>query len=379
MPKRTLIHDPKSIKTPKKQQKKGRARKPTKGASIVVDEITDTIKNRKIDRDEIINTGDFERGVISTGSTLLDLAISTNRTYGGGIPAGVILEIFGPSSSGKTAVLAEIGASVKSKGGVVKYDDPEARLDTAYAARCGLKLEPEEYNRPDTVDQLEDDLFAWDPQPYRRGAICARCEDSLAAFSTKAEIVDDHKMAAAKRAQKFHELFRKLARIIKSEGWIIACSNQEQESFGGMGAKTTPGGNAIKYYASIRIRIARDLKGGKLKKTWKMSKATVEKVIGIKSIARILKNSCDDPFREVPIYIIFGQGIDDVRGNLQWLKDTLGLDAYDCVDKHFSKIEVAIRYIEEYGLESELRDKVIKVYNDIEDHFRTDRKSKVRF
>jgi len=372
MPRRKLVHNPKRSVEKKQQPSK------TKTSKRLA-EIDDAIRNRKITKDDIINTGDFERGVISTGSTLLDLAISANRVHGGGIPAGVILEIFGPSSSGKTAVLAEIGASVKSKGGVVTYDDPEARLDTAYAARCGLKLEPDEYNRPETVDQLEEDLFKWEPKPSKKNTICARCEDSLAAFSTNAEIIDDHKMAAAKRAQKFHELFRKLARKIKGEGWIIACSNQEQESFGGMGAKTTPGGNAIKYYASIRIRVSRDIKGGKLKKTWKLSKSTVEKVIGIKSIARVIKNSCDDPFREVPIYIIFGQGIDDIRGNLQWLKDTLSLDAYDCIDQSFAKIEPAIRYIEQYDLENELREKVIELYNQIEDHFRTERKPKVRF
>jgi len=207
-----------------------------------------------------------------------------------------------------------------------------------------------------------------------------RCEDSLAAFSTVAEIETGHKMAAAKRAQSFHQLFRKLGRRINKEGWIVACANQEQVNFA-TGAKTTPGGNAIKYWASIRIRLARDTRdrGGELKKTWKISEATVEKTIGIKSIARVIKNSCDDPFREVPVYIIFGQGIDDIRGNLQWIKDTLSLDAYDCVTKKYARLSPAIRHIEKYGLEVKLREKVIKLYTEIEDHFRVERKQKVRF
>jgi len=376
MAKRSLVHDSKALK---KSTKKKATKRPKPKDNPQIADIENTIKNREIKKEGIINTGDFERGVVSTGSTLLDLAISANRTYGGGIPAGVIVEVFGPSSSGKTAILAEIGASVKAKGGVVMYDDPEARLDTAYAAKCGLTLEPEEYNRPETVDELERALFDWVPRPPKKNAICARCEDSLAAFSTLAEIEDDHKMAAAKRAQKFHELFRKLARHIKHEGWVVACANQEQESFGGGGAKTTPGGNAVKYYSSIRMRVAPDYKGGKIKKTWKMGKSVVEKIVGIKSIARIIKNSCDDPFREVPFYILFGQGIDDIRGNLQWLKDTLGSKTYDCIDREFGMMGPAIRYIEQYELELVLRDKVVTLYNHIEDHFRTQRKPKVRF
>jgi len=362
-------------------KKKTTKRKTTKASSRPKPDLDDIAKtvNTDIKKEDIISNGDFSQGVISTGSTLLDLAISSNRIHGGGIPAGVILEVFGPSSSGKTAILAEVGASAKAKGGAVMYDDPEARLDTAYAARCGLKLADNEYNKPDTVDQLEDEILTWQPKPKKQGAICVRCEDSLAAFSTVAEIENNHKMAAAKRAQAYHQLFRKLGRKINNKGWIIVCSNQEQVNFDS-GSRTTPGGNAIKYWASIRIRIAKDYRKGEIKKTWKISNGcTVEKVIGIRSTARIIKNSCDDPFREIPIFIIFGQGVDDIRGNLQWIKETMGADNYDCIETTYTQIEPAIRYIEEHNLESNLREKVIALYNSIERHFRTERKEKVRF
>lgn len=360
---------------PKKQR---RVIKPVGRPRADPREVEETI-SEKPNKMDYISDGDFERGVISTGSTLLDLAISSNRVHGGGVPAGVIMEVYGPSSSGKTAILADIGASSKSKGGVVKYDDPEARLDTAYAARCGLVLRPDEYNKPDTVEQLETAIFSWQPKPKNPKAICVRCVDSLAAFTTAAEMEDKHKMGAAKRAQNFHKLFRRLGRLIDKNGWIIACSNQEQVNFE-TGSRTTPTGGAIKYWSSIRIRISQDYQGGRLKRTWKLGgKSTVEKVIGIRSTARITKNSCDDPFREVPIFILFGRGVDDIRGNLQWVKETMGLEEYDCVNKSFKQLEPAIRYIEEHGLEAELREKVIALYNSIEKHFRTERKPKVRF
>jgi len=322
--------------------------------------------------------GDFERGVISTGSTLLDLAISSKRVRGGGIPSGVIVEIFGPSSSGKTAVLAEIGASCKYNGGVVSYKDPEGRLDTAYARQCGLALTKEEYSRPNTVDQFEKDILQWKPQPKKKDAICVICADSLAAFSTEAEINDGHKMASAKRAQSFHQLFRKAGIKIRSEGWIIACSNQEQVNFD-TGTRKTPGGNSIGYWSSVRIRIAKDFKKGDIKKTWKRDNIVATKIIGIRSNASIKKNSCDDPFREVPIFIIFGIGIDDIRGNLQWLKETNNTSKYECGNKSFSLIDPAIRYVEAHDLETKIRDKVINVWNEIEDHFTSNRKPKRRF
>ncbi|KKM81241.1 hypothetical protein LCGC14_1331780 [marine sediment metagenome] len=337
--------------------------------------------NTPIDKDMIVNAGDFERGVISSGSTLLDLAISSNRVRGGGIPAGVIIEIFGPPSSGKTAVLADIGASAKFHGGVVKYGDPEARLDTAYARKCGLILTKSEYYRPDTVEELEDSLLKWKPKPPDETAICVRCEDSLAAFSTEKELSKEgHKMGAAKRAQAFHVLFRKLGRKISKEGWVVACSNQEQDSFGGQG-KTTPGGNAIKYWSSLRIRIFPTWQKSEVTRRWTIVKGheAIEKIVGMRSTCKIVKSSCDDPKREVPLFIIFGKGIDDIRGNLQWMKETLHLPQYDCVEKNYAQIDPAIRYIEDHNLEAALREKVIDLWDSIEDHFRIERKEKVRF
>jgi RecA/RadA recombinase len=334
--------------------------------------------NGPVHRADTINEGDFDRGVLSTGSTLLDCAISSERVYGGGVPAGVILEIYGPSSSGKTAILAELAASAKFKGGAARFDDPEGRLDTKYAQQCGLTLTKKEYGRPDTVEDLFEGLEAWTPKG-KKGTLHVSCEDSIAAFSTRAEMADPNmEYAAAKRAQKYHQGFRTLGRRIAQEGWIIACSNHELVNFE-TGAKSTPGGNALKYWASIRLRIAKAYRQGDIKRTWKISSATVERIIGIRSDVKVVKNSCGQPFREAPVFIIFGKGIDDVRGNLWWLKTTLGTDKYDCVDKEYSDIYAAIKYVEDNNLEAQLRDKVIKLWNTIDLHFTDDRKPKVRF
>jgi RecA/RadA recombinase len=326
----------------------------------------------------VSNEGNFSQGVISTGSTLLDLAISSNRVEGGGIPAGVIVEVFGPSSSGKTAVLAEIGASCKHKGGCVSYKDPEGRLDTEYARTCGLVLDKNDYSMPRTVEALEADLLGWQPKPKVKKAICVMCVDSLAAFSTEAEIENAHKMAAAKRAQSYHQLLRKLGTVIRKNGWILACSNQEQINFE-TGARKTPGGNGPTYWSSIRIRVAKDFKQGEIQKVWKRNGSILSKTIGIRSTATIVKSSCDDPFRAVPLFIMFGQGIDDIRGNLQWLKETENTPNYVVEKKSFGRIESAIDYVEEQGIEAELRDRVIRLWMEIEDHFKRDRKPKKRF
>lgn len=335
--------------------------------------------NSPVDRQDVINEGDFERGVLSTGSTLLDCAISSERVHGGGVPAGVILEIYGPSSSGKTALLAELAASAKAKGGAARFEDPEGRLDTAYAQRCGLDLAKGEYYRPDTVEDYFEGLQGWQPKG-KKGALHVSCGDSIAAFSTRAEMADPGmEYAAAKRAQKYTQGFRTLGRQIAHKGWIVAGSNHEVINFD-TGAKTTPGGNSWKYWASIRLRIAKAYRQGDVKRTWKISNtSTVERIVGIRSDVKVVKNSCGSPFREVPVFIIFGRGVDDVRGNLWWLKKTLGLEKFDCVDKQYTEILPAIRYIEENDYEPQLRDKVIKLWNSIDLHFTENRKPKVRF
>ena len=149
--------------------------------------------------------------VISTGSSLLDLAISGGRIRGGGIPGGIIIEVFGPSGSGKTAILAELCASAQAKGGDICFLDPEARLDREYCLIYGLSLPDENYYRPDTVTEMFDLIWKWEPPSS--GTINVIAADSLAALSTEMEMEDEDKMGM-RRAKEFSEGLRKTCRLI---------------------------------------------------------------------------------------------------------------------------------------------------------------------
>jgi len=308
--------------------------------------------------------------VVSTGSTLLDLAISGKRRRGGGIPGGILVEIYGPSGSGKTSLLAEIAASAQARGGEAMILDPEARFDTEYARIYGVEVDEEYYYRPDTVTETFDLIRKW--KPKRDDVINVVACDSLAALSTEMELDEGDKMGM-RRAKEFSQELRKVCRLIANNNWLIVCSNQVREGDRG---EVTPGGRAIPFYSSLRIRVAQE---SKVEKVVKLSSGKeIKKVLGIKSKCVVKKSSIDDPFRECYIYIIFGYGIDDVRANLQYIKDMEKLTKYRAVNKEFQRINDAIRYIEENDLYNDLKEEVISLWESIEDRFRVERKPKPR-
>ena len=333
----------------------------------ISDSLEGKTKKKKSKRSEI--STDL---VVSTGCTILDLAISGGRRRGGGVPGGIMVEIYGPSSSGKTTILVEIGASIQYKGGTVDIADPEARLDKKYTEMHGLSLPSDNYERPDTVTQVFDNIKEW--KPDNKDVINLFGADSIAALSTDMEMGEGDKRGQRK-AKELSEGCRKTARIIAKENKLIVFTNQERQSEYG---KITPGGFAVGYHSSIRIRIARK-KRLEPEKQIPGTKKKIKKTIGILSEATITKSSIDDEYRKAPVYIIFGIGIDDVRGNLQWYKDNTGGMKYLAVDKEFVRMDFAIRYIEEHNLESELREMVIDQWELIESIFRQNRKPKVRF
>jgi RecA/RadA recombinase len=313
--------------------------------------------------------------MISTGSTLLDLAITGTRRKGGGVPGGIIMEVFGPHSSGKTALLMEMAASVQARGGDVRFDDPEARLDKEYSEIYGVKLKAKNYYRPDTVREMFKGLWEWQPQPARKNAICMSGEDSLAALSTEMEMEDQDKMGM-KRAKDFSEGLRKTCRLIANNNWLVACTNQERDSTDGH--STTPGGKGIPYYASLRIRIVQEYTKGKITKEKTIKGVKHQNVIGIRSMCEVKKSSIDVPYRKARVCIVFGLGIDDVRGNLEWWKEVNGLEKYEAVDQEYSHIDDAIRHIEQRGLENQLKEMVIDAWIELQEALRTDRKKKTR-
>jgi RecA/RadA recombinase len=310
--------------------------------------------------------------MLSTGSTLLDLAISGKRKKFGGIPTGILVEISGKSGAGKTAILTELCASAQKKGGEAYFNDPEARLDKEYAKITGYSLTDEKlYDRPDTVTALFDNFKSWKVNPEVPNVFAG---DSLAALSTNTEMEDEDKMGM-RRAKEFSQELRKSARMFSKKNVLMACSNQLRDSPTG---KTTPGGNAIPFYSSLRMEVMPHFPTAKVKREKTINGVKHSKVIGIQSDVTIIKNSLDDPFRKVPIYIIFGYGIDDVRGNLMWLKESTGEKKFIFDNKEFSRIEDAIAFVEENNLEKKLRKKVVDLWNELEEAFKTNRKPKAR-
>ena len=307
---------------------------------------------------------------VSTGSTLLDLSISGGRKWDGGIPGGIIIEIYGPPGAGKTSVLAEICASVQANGGQVKFLDPEARLDQEYARIYGMELDKKDYYRPETVTEVFDEHI-WPWEPPRKDVINAIGTDSLAALSTQAEL-DDKDKYGMRRAKEFSQGLRKTARVIRRNNWLIVCTNQVRQ--GDVG-EVTPGGKGIPFYATLRIRVGEK---EKIKKPIKIHGKEVVKIVGIRSLCYIKKSTINDPYQECSIYIIFNYGIDDVRGNLQYLKDMTGAKKYGWDDFSYVSMEKMIRAVEKYGKERELKEKVINLWHEIEEKFKVERKKKER-
>ena len=307
---------------------------------------------------------------VSTGSTLLDLAISGGRCEQGGLCRGIMVEVFGPPSTGKTAILAEVCASAQSKGGDVLFLDPEGRLDREYSKIYGMKIDENNYYCPDTVEELFQIIQDWKPKSELAVLAC----DSLAALSTQMEMQDRDKMGM-RRAKEFSEGLRKVCRLIARNGWILMCSNQIRE---GEFGEFVPGGKAISFYSSLRIRLSLEEKI--VRKVVLPSKAKAQKVIGIRTHCQVKKNSLDDPFREADIFVIFGYGIDDIRGNLMYVKKMKGLapNMYEVGGEKFIGIEQAIRYVEKNDLEDELKREVVSLWREAESKFRYERKPKKR-
>jgi RecA/RadA recombinase len=312
---------------------------------------------------------------VSTGSTLLDLAISGGRIRGGGIPGGVMMEIFGPSSCGKTALMVEIGASIQDKGGEVDIVDPEARLDKEYARIYGLELPKDHYYRMDLVEEVFDFIKEWEPKnPNVVNMIGA---DSIAALSTELEMGEGDKRGQ-KKAKDLHSGCRTSARRISQANKLVVFTNQQLD---GEWGPTTSGGKAVGFYSSIRLHMKRKQRVEKEKDfQYENKKVKVKKSVGIESEVTVVKSSVDDDGRTAPVYIMSGIGIDDIRANLQWLKDKTGETTYNCLDgKTYVALDPAVLYIEKHDLESELRERVIDVWEQIETKFKVDRKKKVRF
>lgn len=337
------------------------------------------IKERSKEKpDEIqvtANEGNFST-VVSTGSTLLDLAISGGRVRGGGVPSGILMEIYGGPGAGKTSVLAEMSAYTLAKGGNVKYLDPEARLDKEYMRIYGMELEKDCYFMPNTVNETFDHILDWEPDDPKKGSVNLIATDSLAALSSELELSADGDKMGMKIAKDFSAGLRKSCVLIKEKDYLIACSNQIRQNT--TGNNVTSGGKGIPFYASLRIEMKHPMKNKYLKKSITLNGKKHEKIYGVQSICSIKKSSIDDPYREANVFIVFGHGIDDIRANLAYIKQMTGADKFVVREEKFARVNDAIAHVEENNLELELKNKVIDLWEELQEKFKIPRKPKNR-
>ena len=343
----------------------------TKKLSAQVEKKHATDRKRKTDSSVYEGTDK----AISTGSTLLDLAISGGRFAEGGIPTGILVEIFGPSGTGKTVLLCQIAGNVQQAGGRIMFHDPEARLNKQFARMFGLNPAEIEYSIPNTVPEVFESVREWIPDPDENiFPLCGIFADSLAALSTDMEMKDGDKMGM-RRAKEFSEELRKTCRIITQKNILMVCSNQIRQNLdaGPWGQRyKSPGGEAIGFYSSLRLRCSGS---EKLRAIRTIKGKEHKRIVGVKTNVEVFKSSVWKPFRTAEVYIIFDYGIDDIRANLQFVKTISGDSVYKINDVKLGKsIGRAIREVEERGMEKALKEETIALWNEIEERFAEERR-----
>ena len=294
---------------------------------------------------------------VSTGSLTLDLALGV-----GGLPMGRIIEIFGPESSGKTTLTLETIACAQKQGLVCAFIDAEHALDPIYARKIGVKIDDVLISQPDTGEQALDICETL----VRSGGIDLIVVDSVAALVPKAEIEgdmgDNH---VGLQARLMSQALRKLTGIVKQSNCMVIFINQLRMKIGVMfgNPETTTGGNALKYYASVRLDIR---KSTPIKEK--------ETVIGNETKVKVVKNKVAPPFKTAMFQILFGYGISkngellDLGVQCKFVEKTGAWFAYNGSKIGQGKAN-AIRYLDEHPeVADELEAKIRKHFKENSDY-----------